>query len=327
MKKHRILIYTLAIFVLLIATGCTTKSGNTNVTKDVHKKKEVENQQQERDNFLVIAHRGASGYAPENTFKAYNTAKSMNADYIEIDIHMTKDGKLVAIHDKKVNRTTNGTGKITNMTLDEIKKLDAGSWFNKKYPKKARDKYKGLKIPTLEGIFQHYGKNVNYYIETKSPEIYPGMVDKLIELLKKYDLIDKDPQTKNVIIQSFSPKSLKKVHRINPNIPLIQLLWYTPSKNGDLKEWKGVTPSPNEIGPKIWKEINQYAVGIGSNVFYKGKSVVGKQFVQQARNNKLLVHAYTINKKNRMEKLIKWGVTGMFTNYPDKLSNVLKNIK
>jgi len=83
---------------------------------------------------LNVAHRGASGYAPEHTLLSYELGESMKGDYIEIDLQMTKDGELIAMHDETLDRTTNGTGLVKDYTLEEIKQLDAGSWFNEKYP-------------------------------------------------------------------------------------------------------------------------------------------------------------------------------------------------
>jgi glycerophosphoryl diester phosphodiesterase len=120
--------------------------------------------------FLVIGHRGVSGLAPEHTTASYDLVKEQKGDYIEIDLQMTKDGKLVAMHDTTVDRTTEGTGEVRDKTLEEMKQLDTGSWFNEEYPELAKDSYKGLKVQTLEEIFQRYGKSANYYIETKSPD-------------------------------------------------------------------------------------------------------------------------------------------------------------
>ena len=139
-----------------------------------------------------IAHRGASGYAPEHTMTAYQIShKKLKADYIEIDLQMTKDGQLIAMHDETVDRTTNGTGAVKDKTLAEIKRLDAGSWFNTANPDYAKAEYKGLQVPTVNEIFDRYGKHANYYIETKSPEVYPGMEKKLLETLKDHGLSSK----------------------------------------------------------------------------------------------------------------------------------------
>lgn len=175
---------------------------------------------------LNVAHRGASGYAPEHTLTSYELGEKMKGDYIEVDLQMTKDGQLIAMHDETLDRTTNGTGLVKDYTLDEIKKLDAGSWFNEKYPDYAKEEYAGLKVPTLEEVIQKFGKDARYYIETKSPEVYPGMEEKLLEILEEYKLTGVNAPSSKVLIQSFSPESLKKIHDLNPDIPLIQLLWY-----------------------------------------------------------------------------------------------------
>ncbi|SUK87380.1 glycerophosphoryl diester phosphodiesterase [Staphylococcus aureus] len=115
------------------------------------------------------------------------------------------------MHDETVNRTTNGHGKVEDYTLDELKQLDAGSWFNKKYPKYARASYKNAKVPTLDEILERYGPNANYYIETKSPDVYPGMEEQLLASLKKHHLLNNNKlKNGHVMIQSFSDESLKK---------------------------------------------------------------------------------------------------------------------
>ena len=110
----------------------------------------------------TIAHRGASGYAPEHTFNAYDKSHNeLGASYIEIDLQRTKDGHLVAMHDETVNRTTNGHGRVEDYTLAELKKLDAGSWFNKQHPDLAQSEYNTAKVPTVDEILSRYGQNAN----------------------------------------------------------------------------------------------------------------------------------------------------------------------
>jgi glycerophosphoryl diester phosphodiesterase len=254
-----------------------------------------------------IAHRGASGHAPEHTIPSFQLGEQMNGDYIEIDLQMTKDGKLIAMHDETVDRTTNGTGQVKELTLAQIKKLDAGSWFNENYPQFAKPQYAGLKVPTLEEIFMKFGREANYYIETKSPEVYPGMEDKLLQILKDYKMIDSKGRTKNILIQSFSQESLMKVHTMNPELPLVQLLWYdTPAAISDIE----------------LESIKKYAVGVGPN-FDK----VDEKFVKMARNHGLQFHPYTVNEKADMRRALEWGATGVFTNFPDRFSEVLKEFK
>jgi glycerophosphoryl diester phosphodiesterase len=248
---------------------------------------------------LNVAHRGASGHAPEHTLTSYKMGEKMHGDYIEIDLQMTKDGELIAMHDETLDRTTNGTGLVKDYTLQEIKELDAGSWFNEKYPEKANPDYKGLKVPTLEEVFQTFGKNANYYIETKSPEVYPGMEEKLAEVVDEYG-INKD----TLLVQSFSSASLLKMNKIVPSIKLVQLMWYT---------------SPAALSDGEVQAIKQYAIGIGPN-----STMIDKEYVQKTVQNGLEIHPYTVNDKAEMQKLIDWGVTGMFTNFPDILHNVKK---
>ncbi|MFC7440497.1 glycerophosphodiester phosphodiesterase [Laceyella putida] len=258
---------------------------------------------------LNVAHRGASGHAPEHTIPSYELGRKMKADYIEIDLQMTKDGHLIAMHDETVDRTTNGSGYVKELTLAEIKKLDAGSWFNEKYPQYANPAYVGLKVPTLEEVIRKFGAGANYYIETKAPEVYPGMEEKLIEILDRYKLTRTNGRSGKVIIQSFSEESLKKVHELNPHIPLVQLLWY---------ETPGIaTISDGEI-----KEIKRYAVGVGPN-FDK----INRAYVQKVRRAGLQIHPYTVNEKADMKRLLEWGVTGMFSNFPDRLHEVIKEYR
>ncbi len=246
-----------------------------------------------------IGHRGASGYAPEHTFASYDKSiKEMGADYLEIDLQMTKDGHLVAMHDETVNRTTNGKGRVNQYTLKALKKLDAGSWFNKAHPKLQNPQYVGQKVPTLDEIFKRYGHHANYYIETKSPNVYPGMEEKLLKKLHEYGL-DHQCQLRNgkVVIQSFSSDSLKKIHRLNPNVPLIQLL-----NRGQLKHHY-------QRHVHTWRS---YSVGLGPD--YRD---LNPQNTKALRQKGFYIHPYTVNDRQTMQRLNHYGVTGLFTNYPD----------
>ncbi|ANU15347.1 Glycerophosphoryl diester phosphodiesterase [Planococcus halocryophilus Or1] len=255
--------------------------------------------------FLNIAHRGASGYAPEHTLASYELGEEMHGDYIEVDLQMTKDGVLIAMHDEKVDRTTNGSGFVRDMTLAEIKKLDAGSWFNKAYPEKAQPQYEGLQVLTLEEVIETFGKGSRYYIETKAPNVYPGMEKELVRVLEKYKLTGQNAQSGKVLVQSFSQESLLKMHRLDSEIPLVQLISYAV---------------PAVISNTELEYMKKYAVGVGMSY-----TKIDRAYVEKVRSHGLLIHPYTVNDRADMERLIDWGVTGMFTNYPDVLEDVLKN--
>jgi glycerophosphoryl diester phosphodiesterase len=257
---------------------------------------------------LNIGHRGASGYAPEHTIPAYDLALRLGADYIEQDLQMTRDGVLVALHDDTLDRTARGpkgncTGPVIEKTLKQIKTCDVGTWFNETYPQYAKPEYVGLKIPTLEEVFQRYGKSVNYYIETKNPEAAPGMEEELLRLMDEYGLTQPAAERWQVLIQSFSPASLQKIHALEPSLPLIRLY------------------SGEETSATIQADLDvarTYAVGIGPS-----KTDVDAPLVTAAHAHCLDIHPYTVNEKPEMEALISLGVDGMFTNFPDRLDQVL----
>lgn len=257
---------------------------------------------------LNIAHRGASGSAPEHTLVSYDRALKLGADYIEQDLQLTKDGVLVAMHDETLDRTARGsaencTGPVSDKTLAQIKTCDVGSWFNEAFPEAARPEYVGLRIPTLEEVFQRYRRRVNYYIETKSPESSDRMEERLLELLDRYGLRKPAAERWQVLIQSFSPASLIKIHtQLDPSLPLIQLLFGGPS-----------LANQAALGA-----ISEYAVGIGP-----AWSSVDAALAQAAHDRCLAVHPYTVNAETDMSGLIGAGVDGMFTNFPERLDGLL----
>lgn len=247
----------------------------------------------------TIAHRGASGYAPENTMPAFELASEMKADYIELDIHLTKDQIPVVIHDESVNRTTNGKGYVKNMTLAEMKRLDAGSWFNEAYPMFARDKYAGTSIPTLDEVFSTFGKDINYILEIKESTPNISIESLINEMIMKYGVEDE------VAVHSFSSASLKRFHQINPEIPLYQLVWF---------DYTALRVSETYL-----KEIKSYATGISPN--FQG---ISSSFVAQVKNYGLKVMPYTVNYQVNMDKAYSWGVDGVYTNFPDRFLEVIE---
>lgn len=244
-------------------------------------------------NVKIIAHRGASGYAPEHTMAAYQLAVEQGADYLEMDLHMTKDGQLIAIHDDTVDRTTNGHGKVNELTLSDIKQLDAGSWFNRRYPEKAKPHYRRQTIPTLAEVIGKYGDSLNYYIEIKTPLPFPEMADELLKVLRLHQLIGRDGARGQVIVESFHTDSLKYLRQKAPELVLIQL--------GDDPETMNLA------------KIAQYADGVGPNYLN-----TKQEFIKNAHTRGLLVHCWTVNNETDMIKLMNWNVDGLFTNYVDK---------
>ena len=214
---------------------------------------------------------------------------------------------LVVLHDETLDRTARGpaancTGRVDTKTLAQLKTCDVGSWFNQAFPDRARPEYAGLRIPTLEEVFKRYGKRINYYIETKSPETADRMEERLLALLDRYGLRKPAVVRRQVLIQSFSPASLRKLHALDPSLPLIQLNPVTDS---------------TQLRAQL-DDIASYAVGIGP--FF---SNVDAALVAAAHDRCLEVHPYTVNDAATMTRLLGLGVDGMFTNFPALLDQVL----
>jgi len=252
---------------------------------------------------LVIAHRGASAYAPEHTFASYDLALDQGADFIEQDLQMTADGVLVSLHDGTLDRTARGptdscAGAVGDKTLAQLRACDVGSWFNDTHPDRADPSYVGLQISTMEEILGRYGPDARYYIEIKSPEEQPGIEQALLDLLDRAGLVGADAPSGRVVIQSFSPDSLKAVHSMRPELPLVQLLPATSSAVDDA----------------TLDQIREYAVAIGPSSVN-----VDDALVTAAHNRCLDVHAYTVDDPDEMARLLSAGVDGLFTDVPDQL--------
>ena len=257
---------------------------------------------------LIIAHRGASGLAPEHTFAAYDLAIDLGADIIEQDLQVTRDGVLVVLHDETLERTARGpaescTGLVHEKTLAELETCDFGTWFDEWAPG-ADARFSGQKIVTLEALFRRYGTRVRYYIETKHPEHTPGVEQALLSLLAEHGLLNRgEGEEPRVFVQSFSSESLRSTHALDPDLPLVQLL------EADLDE-----PFDEEFGL-----IAEYAVGIGPP-----RSRVNGTLVAAARRHGLIVHPYTVNEPAEMARLLDLGVDGLFTDRPDRLLELLR---
>ncbi|QGU96322.1 glycerophosphodiester phosphodiesterase [Clostridium bovifaecis] len=235
------------------------------------------------------AHRGASGYFPENTMLAFEKALAMGATGIETDIQMTKDGVLVLLHDEKLERTTDGTGFIKDYTYNELLKLDAGSYFSKEF--------KGLKIPTLEEFFQ-FAKDTTLQLdlELKNSIIqYPAIEKKVINMIKKYDM------TNRVIVSSFNHYSLIKLKNISKKIK-IGLLYAA-----------------------ILRHPERYAKALGAEALHPHFIAINNpQVIKKIKEAKILINTYTINDESYMKRFIDFEVDGITTNYPDRLSSLLQ---
>ena len=233
-----------------------------------------------------IAHRGASGHAPENTIAAFDKAFEMKADYIEIDVQMTLDGKLVVIHDTTIDRTTNGTGSVKDYTLEELRQFDVGSWFG--------EKFVGEQMPTFEELLDRYRGKIGILIELKSPELYPGVEEKVANALIERNM--HKPNNQKIIIQSFNHESVQTSKELVPNIPHGVL-------NG--LAWANVTD----------EQLAEFAAY--ADFFNPNLNIVTYELVERVQANGMKMYPYTILTQEQADNLFELGVDGIITDFPE----------
>jgi glycerophosphoryl diester phosphodiesterase len=233
----------------------------------------------------TVAHRGASGYAPENTMAAFKKAFEMKADYFELDVQMSKDGELVLIHDTTVDRTTNGTGKVGELTFEEFRSLDAGSWFGPQFT--------GEKIPALEEALDAFRGKIGILIELKSPELYPGIEQKVADALIERNM--HLPNNEKIIVQSFNFESIKTFHKILPNVPVGVL-----------------TNKAEHHTDEMLQEFSNYADFVNPNMAF-----VNKELTDRIHGLGMRTMSWTVRNKSDVQRLLDAKVDGIITDYPD----------
>jgi glycerophosphoryl diester phosphodiesterase len=242
----------------------------------------------------VIAHRGASGCAPENTLAAFRRAAEMGAGFIETDLQLTRDGRLVAIHDETLDRTTNGTGPVSAATFEELRKLDAGAWFWKKDAGRVQHSDSvGECIPTVEEVLA-FGResNVGLYLEMKMPGAR-GAEHVLAEALQAAHYLDR------TVVISFDREALARVREIEPSIPTGYL--YSDRRTDGVAE----------------------ALRAGATQLLPRADRITRKLLEQAHGSNLEVIAWTVNATRRMKELLVLGVDGIITNFPNSLAALL----
>ncbi|MFC0301241.1 glycerophosphodiester phosphodiesterase [Virgibacillus soli] len=261
----------------------------------------------ENDRPLVMAHQGGLDLAPSSTLEAFQNAANLGVDVIEFDLHITKDGHLVAIHDPTVDRTTDGTGRVNNLTLQEIKSLDAAAHFqdiNGKYSFKD----KGVKIPTLEEIFQAI-PNMKWNIEikdTNDPEQYRPIAEKLWKTMQKYNLEN------NVLIVSFDQDIIEMVQDVSGGKAVVA--------GGRQEVTKFVLLHKLRLNGLYRKNVDAIEIPIQEGPI----NLMDKKLIRAANKQGIDVHYWTINDRNIMEQLLDLGADGIITDRPDILLDLLK---
>lgn len=242
-------------------------------------------------NIVCIAHRGASGdgHAPENTLAAFRKAIEMGVDGVECDVHCTKDGSVVVIHDHTLNRTTDTKGVVEEMTLREVKKADAGSWFDPRFA--------GERVPTLRELLELTKGKVITVIEIKSENI----ADKVVKE------IESARAESEVVIISFHASALRDAQEINPRIP-----------RGILIGGRKAIRKPAGI-----LDLIHQAAEAGASVLDLSSKIITPPLVRESHRRGMGVWAWTVDDEVEMKRLAEMYVDGITSNYPEKLQAAL----
>jgi glycerophosphoryl diester phosphodiesterase len=231
---------------------------------------------------ILLAHRGDFVHAPENTLPAFEQAIQKGADGIELDVKLTADDHVVVIHDSTVDRTTDGKGRVSSMTLEAIRKLDAGGWFD--------EKFSGAKIPLLEEVFETVGRDKIINIELKNySSPFNGLVVKVCELIKRHNNHDQ------IIFSSFYSTNLKIAAQVLPEVS------------------RALLAMPGSAG--LWARSFGFMFG-DYQALHPHISNATREQVQRAHRVNRRVHVWTANTPEEVIRLRDWDFDGILTDDP-----------
>lgn len=236
----------------------------------------------------IYAHRGSSGTHPENTLAAFQAAAELNIHGVELDVHLTKDGELVVIHDETINRTSTGEGFIKDLTLAELRAFDYGSWFG--------DEFAGERIPTLEevlAIFQDTAHHVN--IELKSDVFpYEGMGEKVLYAIERMRMAQR------VVISSFDHEAIREFKKMAPHIEVALLTM------------------------EVLVDAYDYARFIPADALHISLPTAQRKMTKEALLKGAIIRVFTVNKVEYALALQQLGVHAMFTDFPEEMMRVFE---
>lgn len=249
-------------------------------------------------NCKIIAHRGANRIAPQNTLPAFEYALEMGIDGFETDVHTTKDGVPVICHNYTIDETSDGKGKISELTLDELKSYDFGSYFS--------DKYKGTKIPTLEEFFTlctSAGKELSIINIELKPIVHneEGIVAMTIDMAKRYGLFDK------LLISSFERKLLLEAKTIDEKCKTAYLY-----------------PTMQRIKNQFNLPTAEIIKAAGVDAVHPMHAFVNAKYVQKMHSMGIRVNPWTVNSGEKLIKMLEAGVDSIITDMPDKANLYIK---
>lgn len=239
---------------------------------------------------VIVAHRGASAQAPENTMEAFRLAVELGADAIELDVHLTDDGQLAVIHDETLDRTTDRGGPVASLTMDDIRAADAGANFHRTDDAGFAFRGRGLRVPSLPEVLEWLPPSLGLVIEIKAR----AAVDPLVEALRGHPVRDGD----RLQVISFDQPSIERVHELDPSIPTGYLL--VPGES--------VEPALTWVSSRGHVAVHPWEGDLGLDPM---------PTLAQAHAFGLRVGCYVVNDPTRMQHLAACGIWGFVTDQPD----------
>ncbi|WHF27991.1 glycerophosphodiester phosphodiesterase family protein [Bacillus altitudinis] len=229
----------------------------------------------------IIAHRGSSSAAPENTIAAFDVAVEQGADYIELDVQMTMDQHVVVIHDDTVDRTTNGNGLVKSYTLDQLKKLDAGSWFDQQYTNE--------RIPTLQEILERYSQRIGILIEIKHPKRQIGIENAVARIINRF------AYSRHIIIQSFDVHALQRIKTFAPSLRTALI----------------IKPDAFKLTKRKLTTYSSFA-----NCLNMKKTMINRWWIDRIHTFGMDVFIWTVKDQKTADRIKKYPIDGVVTDNP-----------
>ncbi len=238
---------------------------------------------------VLFAHRGASAHAPENTLPAFELALQQGVDGVELDVKLTADRQVIVMHDPTVDRTTDGHGRVRDLTLADIRKLDAGSYY--------AETFRGTKVPTLDEVFEAIGQRCVINVElTNYTTPWDGLVDKVCEVVKHHSLQSR------ILFSSFFGSNLKRAAQLLPEVPRGLLA---------LDGWKGAWARSFGFMFGEYQALHPYITDANAPQ------------ISRVHRLKRRIHVWTANTEEEITRLKNLGVDGLFTDDPQTAVRVL----
>ncbi|MGA2782691.1 MAG: glycerophosphodiester phosphodiesterase family protein [Smithella sp.] len=248
------------------------------------------------DNFTAIAHRGASAYFPENTIPSFEGAIAMGADMVELDVQFTSDKEVVVFHDEKLSRCTDGRGRIADHTLAQLKKLDAGIWYDKNF--------QNTRIPNLAEVLgvckNKIAVNIEIKTEAVSKMFFGGIEEKCLKI------VEQSGMNGHVVFSSFDTRAIMHLKQIDNKVTVAVLF------------------EKKHYGSKLPSDIIN---SLGADAFNCSISNFKKEWLTNIKLNNIPVNIYTVNDAENMRRFLDMGISGIFTNNPDILKRVAADVK